>query len=422
MNAISKRDIAILRELARWTTEIANLPIQAEKRDMWKALNGLHPVRPMVLIDQICWNEMNVDGELTLQCEDALCREYEAFLRQQLYSYQHMPVDMVVEPFVRMPKLMTGYTAGFEDWQGKFDFGIEIQQETSVTDITNEIVGHSYHCQMGDMDDLEKIRMPEIRYLKVETEAKLALVREIFGDTIDVKLDGCYPGFWFFDAIVHWCGVEDTLCNMAADPEFLHAVCDRLLTAYLTGLDQLEREGLLGDAQTQVHCTGAYSDELENSAAPAGSAKRLWTFNLSQIFCSASPAAHEEFEADYSRRWYERFGLGYYGCCEPLHDRIGMLSRIPNIRKVSISPFANVEAGAEALGNRYMMSRKPMPAVFAMDTFDPENSYREIRELMKICRRTGTPLEIIQKDISTLKYKPERLWQWADAVMRAVQE
>ena len=80
------------------------------------------------------------------------------------------------------------------------------------------------------------------------------------------------------------------------------------------------------------------------------------------------------------------------------------------------------KAGAEALGSRYVMSRKPMPAVFAMDTFDPENSYREIRELMKICRRTGTPLEIIQKDISTLKYKPERLWQWADAVMRAVQE
>ena len=48
MNAISKRDIAILRELARQTTEIANLPIQAEKRSLWKALNGLRPVRPMV--------------------------------------------------------------------------------------------------------------------------------------------------------------------------------------------------------------------------------------------------------------------------------------------------------------------------------------------------------------------------------------
>ena len=68
MNAISKRDVAILRELARRTTEIANLPIQAEKRSLWKALNGLRPVRPMVLIDQICWNEMNVDAELTLRC------------------------------------------------------------------------------------------------------------------------------------------------------------------------------------------------------------------------------------------------------------------------------------------------------------------------------------------------------------------
>ncbi len=43
MNAISKRDIAILRELARRTTEIANLPIQAEKRSLWKALMGFAP-------------------------------------------------------------------------------------------------------------------------------------------------------------------------------------------------------------------------------------------------------------------------------------------------------------------------------------------------------------------------------------------
>ena len=422
MNAITKRDMDVLRELAKRTMEVANRPVQEEKRNLWKRLNGLKPCRPMVLIDQICWNEMNVEDELTIRCEDALCREYETFLRRQLYSFRHMPVDMVVEPWVVVPKLMTGYSAGFADWQGNFDFGIEIDQETKTLDATNSVVSRSFHSQINDIDDVEKIRMPQIRYLKEESEAKLALVQEIFAGTIDVKLEGCYPGFWFFDAIVHWCGVENTLYSMAGGAEFLHAICNRLLDAYLCGLDQLEQQGLLGDAQTLVHCTGAYSEELENSPAPIGSAKRLWTFNLSQIFSSASPTDHEEFEVAYSRSWYERFGLGYYGCCEPLHDRIEMLHQIPNIRKVSISPFANPEAGAEALGKNYVMSRKPLPTVFAMDSFDAEASYREIRDLMKVCQQTGTPLEIIQKDISTLKYRPERLWKWADAVMRAVQE
>ena len=31
----------------------------------------------MVMIDQVCWNEMNVDDELTLHCADAECRGYE---------------------------------------------------------------------------------------------------------------------------------------------------------------------------------------------------------------------------------------------------------------------------------------------------------------------------------------------------------
>lgn len=422
MEKVPQRDIQILRELAKRTSEVANLPVQAQRRRLWKALNGLKPERPMVLIDQICWNEMNVDDELTLQCQDSLCQRYENYLRRQLYAHRHLPVDQVIEPYVLVPKLMSGFRAGFADWEGQFDFGIQIHQEVRVTDATNEIMGHAYKCQIFGEEDLEKIKTPVIRYREEETLGQLVLVQEIFGNSIEVKLEGCYPGFWFFDAIVHWCGVEETLCNMISEPEFLHAMCGRLRSAYLTGLDQLEDQGLLGDHQTLVHCTGAYSDELENSPAPAGSAKRLWTFNLSQIFCSVSPAMHRAFEADYSGEWYKRFGLGYYGCCEPLHDRIEMLRKIPNIRKVSISPFADPEKGAEALGGRYVMSRKPNPNVFAASSFDAEASYREIRDLIRTCSHTGTPLEIIQKDVSTLLYKPQRLWQWAEAVSRAVRE
>ena len=422
MEKAPQRDIQILRELAKQTREVASLPVQAERRRLWKALNGLKPERPMVLIDQVCWNEMNVEGELTLRCQDGLCQRYETYLRRQLYFHRHLPVDLVIEPYVLVPKLMSGFRAGFADWEGQFDFGIQIDQEVRVTDATNSIVGHAYKCQIFDEDDLEKIKTPVIRYREEETLRQLALVQEIFGDSIEVKLEGCYPGFWFFDALVHWLGVEATLCNLIADPEFMHALCARLLNAFLAGLDQLESQGLLGDHQTLVHCTGAYSGELGNSPAPAGSARRLWTFNLSQIFCSVSPAMHAEYEVAYSKEWYGRFGLGYYGCCEPLHNRIEMLRQIPNIRKVSISPFADPEMGAEALGSRYVMSRKPNPNRFAASSFDAEASYLEARDLIKTCRKTGTPVEIIQKDVSTLLYKPERLWQWAEAVARAVRE
>lgn len=422
MVSISNQDKTILRELAKEISEIAALPIQGHRRGLWQSLNSLKPDRPMLLVDQICWNEMNVDDELTLRCENDLCRQYETDLRRKLYCHRHLSTDLVIEPWVVVPKLITGYQAGFADWEGKFDFGIKILQEKRSTDLTNEIVSHAYKCQLFDMDDLEKIKFPRITYMKDKTLKKLTLVQEIFGDSIDVKLEGCYPGFWFFDAIVHWCGVEETLMNMIAEPEFLHALCKRLQEAYLDGLDQLEEQGLLGTSQTHVHCTGAYSEELENSDAPIGSAKRLWTFNLSQIFSSVSPAMHESFEVDYSKEWYERFGFGYYGCCEPLHDRIDMLKKIPNIRKVSVSPFADVERSAEAIGDRYVMSRKPNPCIFAGSSYDTVETYRETRDLISICNKNGTPLEIIQKDVSTLLYKPQRLWQWTEMVYRAITE
>ena len=63
----SRKDAAIVRELAARAAEIAALPVQEEKRALWRRLNALKPARPMVMIDQVCWNEMNVGDELTLR-------------------------------------------------------------------------------------------------------------------------------------------------------------------------------------------------------------------------------------------------------------------------------------------------------------------------------------------------------------------
>jgi len=45
----------------------------------------------MVMIDQVCWNEMNIGDELTLCCTDKECRAYEERLRRMLYQWQHFP-------------------------------------------------------------------------------------------------------------------------------------------------------------------------------------------------------------------------------------------------------------------------------------------------------------------------------------------
>jgi len=70
----------------------------AEKARLWQKLNDLQSERPMVWINEICWNEMNVNGELTLRCEHPWARDQERELRRTLYQWRHLPGDMVVVP------------------------------------------------------------------------------------------------------------------------------------------------------------------------------------------------------------------------------------------------------------------------------------------------------------------------------------
>lgn len=143
---------------------------------------------------------------------------------------------------------------------------------------------------------------------------------------------------------------------------------------------------------------------------------------MAQIFCSVSPAMHDEFEIQYSIPWYARFGLGYYGCCEPLDRKLGIIRKLPNVRKISMSPWVDVPTGAAALGPDYVFSRKPSPALLATENFDFDAVERDLRATIAHCARHGCPLELILKDISTVRYQPQRLWQWARIAMRLVQE
>ena len=225
-----------------------------------------------------------------------------------------------------------------------------------------------------------------------------------------------------WDPISTWMSVEGALWGLADRPEYMHRLVGRLTDGYLSMLDQLEAQGLLGPAQPTIHCTGAWTDELPAAGGDAARprARDLWTFGMSQMFSTVSPAMHEEFERPYLAPWFERFGLAYYGCCEPLDDKVDLVRRLPRVRKVSMSPWVRVERGAERLGRDFVFSRKPSPALLAVDDWNPAHVERDLRETIDACARHGCPLELILKDISTVRYQPQRLWEWARLAMRLV--
>lgn len=403
-----KKDAAILRDLAAQVAEIAALPVQEEKRALWRNLNSLKPERPMVMIDQVCWNEVNVDDELTLRCVDAECRRHETFLRRTLYQWQRFPVDMVVEPFIRVPKAIHNTS-----------FGIRVKEDTVATDPANDVVGHRFINQFQTEDDLLKIQTPFVSHDALETERRLALAHELFDGLLEVRPWGADPYLSLWDPISTWIGVENALFTLMERPEFMHRLANRMTAGYLSMLDQLEQQGLLCGQQSLIHCTGAYTDELPapgyDPAKPR--TKDLWMFGLAQMFSTVSPRMFKEYEVDYSSRICERFGLVYYGCCDPLDGKMNEVRMIPNVRKVSMSPWVDVERGAEEIGRDFVFSRKPSPALLAPNTFEPDAVRKDLLDTVRACEKHGCPLEIILKDISTVRYEPQRLTQWAQIAM-----
>jgi hypothetical protein len=248
------------------------------------------------------------------------------------------------------------------------------------------------------------------------------MAREIFDGILGVEMQGLAPTFNAWDWIVQWRGAENVLIDLMERPDFMHRLMSRVTEAALTLLDQAESRGLLTPRLSRIHCTGAYADELPAPGFDPKKprAKDLWTFGMAQLFGSVSPAMHREFDIDYGVRWYSRFGLVYYGCCEPLHRKLDLVKTIPNVRKISMSPWVDVEEGAEQIGRAFVFSRKPSPALLAGDTWNPQAVEKDVREVIERCARHGCPVEFILKDISTVRYQPQRLWEWADIVMRLV--
>jgi hypothetical protein len=408
---VGREEIAILRALATRYAEIAADPVNREREDMWRRLNDLREVRPLIWLNEVCWNEMNVDDELTLRTESPVCRRIETELRRTIYQWNHMQGDMVVPATFYSPYIVqnTG-------------FGIQVEADVLETEEEREIASRRFHNQLESDEDLVKIRDPIVSVDRKRTTEFHHFYTRLFEGLLPVETRGC-TGFWYapWDEIVFWMGAEKVLEALLLRPEFMHKLIARVCQAFLRALDQFQHLGLIARNDTNVRIgSGAYgyTGDLPRSRERSASTAELWGSSTAQIFGSVSPEMHEEFGIAYERQWLERFGLAYYGCCEPLHNKIERLATIRNLRKISISPWADVAAAAERMRGRYVISLKPSPSCLAESAFDVERVRRELDLKLEAAR--GCNVEIVLKDISTVRHEPQRLWRWTEVATEIV--
>jgi len=408
---VTPNDRDLLRRLAGETAEIAAMDVHAEKAELWRKLNRLEPVRPLVWINEICWDEMGPDVQPT--CEDAFLRGIETRLRRTLFQWRNLPADMIVDDWLGCPLAVT-------------DSGYGLDTEVHHTDADLPKSAVDYVPVIRNADDVEKIRTPEVHVDHELSAARAAILTDILGDLLPVRGVGI-TSTWFspWDTLVQWYGIEELYTDMMDRPDLVRHASARMCDAMLGKYEQYEALGLLSLNNRNVRVGSGGLGITDELPAPDFDAEHvrmidMWGNSAPQIFSEVSPEMHWQFALKQEMRFLERFGLNCYGCCEPYHKKIDILRRIPRLRRISMSPFVNIAEGAEAIGQNFIYSAKPNPAVLAANTWDPAPARANLREILDTT--AGLHVELILKDIHTVRGEPQRLFEWTRIAMKMVGE
>ena len=397
---MTANDRAVVRELAKIYMSLICTEKQEKMVRRFRDTNDLHPGRPPVILDEIPWYQMDIDGERKCICEDKEARNTEMYFRKAIYYMKHFKADNLYEPIFRVKRAVDSTGIGLAP----------VTADIKRTDSINNIVSREFEDILEDESALDAMHAPVFTLRPEKDEERMAFYTDLMGDIIPIRLYG-YGYFYFapWDKITRLRGVEPILMDMYDRPEYLHKIIKKFVSAAHAELDFIEKN-LDVATQPSLHCTPSAVSGLADEGL-----KATWCRSMAQTFGVISPAMFEEFELNYLLSVASRFAYTYYGCCEPLDDKISVIKKIPNLRKIGCSPWANVERCAAQIRGDYVLSRKPNPAHVAIVT-DPEVIRKETEETVKACLKYGCPYDIVLKDISTVSGRPQNLIVWAQTV------
>jgi hypothetical protein len=397
---LDAREKTHIRDLAKRVAEIAADPYNEERRQMWYRHNALERVKPMVLIfPEGSWEELM--PESTMVCEDPTWRRHEFYLRHLIYRWEHLRDDNVIEPYLQM-----GAPRGATSW------GLEMQVKRSEA----ARGAFAYDPVLKGPEDFAKMVKPHYHVDHDKKKEMWDEATDAVGDILTVRWTrGKGINTSLVNQICNWHGLEQTMSDMIERPEFLHEIFTFLMEGTQTLLDELEASGEL-EANNSNDYAGSggvcYSKELPGDDDGPIMLKDIWGFAESQEYTLVSPRMYDEFGLKYQAPLLERCGLNCYACCEGLDDKLDLImEKVPNLRRLSISPWTDVNIAAEKLEDKIIYSWKP-PPMLVTDPYDTDYTRKYTRDFLEATK--GNVVEMILKDTHTCNHQPQRLTDWVE--------
>ena len=408
---LSSSDRSYLRELAKKQAEYAALPVMAERKQMWYDLNdGVPGARPPVVIET--WTfDRDFMPEGTLRCESQLARGIESVLLHNIRNHEFLDDDKVIPDTFDI-----GWVVDIDQ------LGVAIGSH-HVADSQGINLGYQYHHPIKNLkEDLHVLKPARCSVDRDASAQHKAFAEDLFDGILRVEMvTGTYGYNNLTHRVIELMGMQAFFMAMYDSPNELHQLMARLRDNSLSVMHWAESEGLLrlnngnqGSGGSSYNFTRRLP--ADGYAPPAARLCDMWGSANSQETVGVSPELFHEFCFPYYRDVCEPLGLLYFGCCEPADPFWDDLSRLPHLKKISISRWCDQKFIGDALrGTDIVFSRKPDPRFIGVDVDLDEDAWRaDVRETLDATR--GVFTEFIYRDVYTVHGnldKPKRAVQIA---------
>ena len=402
-------DKIVLKQLAGRVHEIASMPEQQLKRNMWRRHTALkHGIPPIFVSPEGSWAELIPDD--TLQCEDAFARQVELELRKRIYRHEHIPDDTPIEDHYDIP--VSGIYCDLP-------WGIPIKH------IPSSQRGAWHHVPViEEPEDWKKLKKPVLDVDVDRSEKWAEELREAVGDDLKVHVTGIKI-FDFHIAHIYcdYRGLDNLFMDLIDDPEMVKDVFAFLTEGTMDLVKEAQKLNLIrSNNDYTYHYTGGlgYCDDLPAYTDQPVQLGDIWGAAEAQEYSCVSPDMFCETVLPFEKQLLEPFGLNGYGCCDDLTEKLPEVLKIKNLRRVAACPWANLGKMAQRLQKDYILTWKPNPVHLAGEVFDEAAVEAYMTQSLRDAK-CGYP-EIILRDTHTCRNDPSRFTRFVALTRRAIEK